>query len=293
MRHRIKFAVLGLFAGAALACSTPETVITTTAIPTAGLRFINAVPDSSGASGMDFRAVDIVENSDAFRILFRNTISTTAPFISTQAQFKPATEGSRHFRVFLDDTIQSIASTVLKDTTIALVATHNYTAMMYGAGRGAGADKMSFKIWDETVADPGTLIALRVVNTTSLPIDVRIYTQGGTLPGSASGTDGWSSVPAYSASTYITKPAGSYMFNVQPAGGGANMFADALALQGAAATVDIEAAPGTAVAGSAVSAFVFPRSTAGTRTPQTAAFAVPAIGFVWDRRPPRTCSPLC
>ena len=299
MRHRINLAVLGLAVGTALACSSPETIINTTAIPTAGLRFVNAVPDTSGAMGLDFRAIDIVENSDSYRVLYRNALNTTSSLSTTvpylmQVQYKPAQAGSRHFRVFLDDTVQTVASTVLKDTTLSLVATHNYTAMMYGNARSGGSDKMALKVWDETVPDPGAQIALRVVNTTGSPIDVRVYAVGSALPAAAD----WSAVPAYTASSYILKAPGSYMYNVQPAGGGTALTtADALAMQGAAATVDIDAAPGTQVAGSAVSAFVFPRSTAGARTPQTTtpfpSFAVPAIGFAWDRRPPRTCSPLC
>jgi hypothetical protein len=71
------------------------------------------------------------------------------------------------------------------------------------------------------------------------------------------------------------------------------IFADPLALVGVPASgpagstiLDIEALPGTTVAGSAVTMLIFPRSVVGTRTPQTAAFQVPAASFVWDRRPP-------
>jgi hypothetical protein len=289
MRRIFQLSVLSLAVGAATACTSPETVIPTTAIPTAGVRFINAVPDSAGAFGFDFRFIDIVESNAQFRMTFRNAPSTSAPFVSTLTEFKGAAEGARHFRVFLDDTLQSAASTIIKDSTITAVATHNYTVMLWGNARSTGADKMKMTVWDEVVANPGTQIALRVVNTTGSPIDVRVYPQGGTAPAAAT----WAGVPAYSASTYITQAPGQYMYNVQPAGGGTPLFADAIALPGAAATVDIEASPGTTVAGSAVSAFVFPRSTAGTRAPQAPAFAVPAITFNWDRRPARTCSPLC
>ncbi len=55
---------------------------------------------------------------------------------------------------------------------------------------------------------------------------------------------------------------------------------------GAGAKLDISSVPGTTVAGSAVTLIVFPRSTAGSKAPQTAAFQIPAGSFVWDRRPP-------
>ena len=43
--------------------------------------------------------------------------------------------GSRHFRIFLDDTLQAIASTVLKDSTVTLEASHNYTFLLWGNAR--------------------------------------------------------------------------------------------------------------------------------------------------------------
>jgi hypothetical protein len=158
--------------------------------------------------------------------------------------------------------------------------------MLWGQARvAAGADKMNLKIWEETVPDPGASVALRAVNTTGAAVEVRVYTQGGTVPAAADWT-----IPAYTASTYILKAPGNYMYNVQPAGGGATLFADALALPGGAGDIDLEAFPGTTIAGSAVSAFIFPKSTAGSRAAQ---FAAPGVTFNWDRRPPRACSPLC
>ena len=91
-----------------------------------------------------------------------------------------------------------------------------------------------------------------------------------------------------SASSYVTAAPGQFKYNVQPAGGGTPLFADALALIGVPGTIDIEALPGTTVAGSAVTLIVFPRSVAGSKTPQTSAFQVPAASFMWDRRPPIT-----
>ena len=88
--------------------------------------------------------------------------------------------------------------------------------------------------------------------------------------------------------------AAQVLYNVQPAGGGVTLFANALTLigapasstAGAGARLDLEALPGTTIPGSATTLIVFPRSTAGARTPQTAAFVVPAASSVWDRRPP-------
>src|SRR3954468_10156852 len=109
MRRILQLSTLGVLAGVASACS-PEKVITTEASPVAGVRFINAVPDTGAAFGLDFRFVDIVENSDAFRITFRNNPQTSGGVTASAAiQYKAAKAGSRHFRIFLDDTLQAAA----------------------------------------------------------------------------------------------------------------------------------------------------------------------------------------
>jgi hypothetical protein len=296
MRRFLKLSTLVAGAGLASvvsACS-PDTIVTTGTIPSAGTRFINAVPDSAGAFGMDFRPVDIVENSDQFRMLFRGSITTSAGAPgATQIEFKGTRAGDRHFRIFLSDSIQTIASFVVRDTTMHFDANNNYTAILWGNARSSGSDKMRFTVWQEDVPDPGTNVAIRVINATGNAIDVRNYVASGTIPAAAT----WASVPAYSKSTYITVAPGSYKLNVQPAGGGTALFADVTSLPGTPALnsgcncttgkVDLDAIPGTTVAGSAVSLIVFPASTPGTRVSQAAAFLVPAGAFVWDRRPPR------
>lgn len=286
MRRIMQLSMLCCAAGVVGACQ-PDEVVNTEDIPTAGVRFINAVPDTGAAFGLDFRFVDLPESNSHFRIAFRNNPGTSGGItVSTQIQYKNARAGQRHFRIFLDDTISTIAQTVLKDSTVNLEAGKLYTFLLMGNARSSGSDAMRLVVIDESVADPGANVALRVINTTSSAIDVRQYASGGTLPGTAT----WANVGPYSISTYVTAPPGDKRFNVQPAGGGTALFADALALRGAAATVDIDAIPGTTVAGSAVSAIIFPRSVAGSLARQ---FTSPGISFMWDRRPPRACSPLC
>jgi hypothetical protein len=289
MRRILRLSVTCLVAGAALSACRPDEVITTDTIPSAGVRFINAVPDSAGAFGLDFRFVDIVESNAQFRQLFRNNPTTSGGVTaSTTVQYKAAKSGARNYVVFLDDTLQSIASTKVREGTATLETGKNYTFMMWGAGR-AGTLKLT--IIDENVADPGTKVALRVINATDAPIDARAFVTGTTAPANPT----WANVPAYTASAYVLVDPASIVYNVRPAGGTTNLFADMTALPGTAATssagaggkLDISSTPGTTVAGSAISLIVFPRSTAGARTPQTAAFQVPAGSFVWDRRPPR------
>lgn len=281
MRRFARLQALVLAAAITGACK-PEEVIKTENIPTAGVRFINAVPDSAGAFGLDLRFLDIVESNAQFRITFRNGPATAGGVTaSSQTQFKNARAGSRRFAIFLDDTLQSIAQVKLKDTTVSLEAGKNYTAILWGAAR-AGTMRLSF--FEDVPADPGANVALRVFNATSAPIDVSQYAQGGTVPA----TPTWAAVPAYSRSSFVNVAPGNIMYNVKATGSATNLFNDMLALQGQANTVDIEGTPGTTRAGSAVTLVVYPASTVGARTPQTAAFLVPAGAFMWDRRPPRT-----
>ena len=291
MRRFIQLSALCLAVGAVSACR-PDEVIDSENIPTAGLRFINAVPDSAGGQGLDFRFVDIVESNSHFRIAFRNNIVTSGGIpASTQIEYKNTRAGARHFRIFLDDTLVNIASTVLKDSTLTIEAGHNYTVLLWGNARSAGADKMKLTVIDENVADPGAQVALRVINTTGSAIDARKYLSTATPPAAAD----WANLGAYTVSSYQLVAPGTFKFNIQPAGGGTALFTDPQALVGAPASssagaagkIDTDALPGTSVAGSAITLIVFPRSVAGSRTPQTAAFAVPAGSFMWDRRPPR------
>jgi hypothetical protein len=312
MRRIFHLTMLGLAGGAVSACQ-PDIVVATENIPTAGVRFINAVPDTAGAFGLDLRFVDLTEDNAQFRITYRDGPSALAPFVATQIEFKNArvpADGKRNFRIFLDDTIQSLASSVLKDTVVTLAASTNYTAILWGNSRSAAnaPDAMHLTFMTDTVADPAGQVALRVINATSAAIDVRQYVTGGAAAALAAPPT-WPAVPAYSASKYvlvapvvstIVAPV-SILYNVQPAGGGANLFVDAAAMPGVAATCsnlackpgeqpDVIATPGATVAGSALSAIIFSPTPALARTPQGATFKVPAIAFMWDRRPPTGCA---
>jgi hypothetical protein len=232
----------------------------------------------SDTNAMDFRFIDIVESNAHYKIGFRNSPSTTGGVTaSTQVQYKNARAGQRHFRIFLSDTLQSVASVVLKDTTVTLEANKLYTAMMWGNAR---AGQMKLVFYEEVIPDPGTAVGLRVINTTSSTFDVRTYAATGTVPTATT----WANVGPLTRSSFVTAPAAQIRYNIQPAGGGAVLLADPLALIGQAATIDIEGTPGTTQGGSAVTAIIFPASVAGSKA---TSFTTPGVSFIWDRRPPR------
>ncbi len=288
--HRFsRLAVLCIGAAVSMSACKPEESILTETIPTGGVRFINAVPDSAGSFGLDFRFLDIVESNAHFRISFRNSPTTTAGVVgAATVQYKGAQAGSRNFAIFLNDTLQNVASTKLRDSMLTVEDGKNYTVMLWGPAR---AGQMRMRVIPETVADPGTKVALRIINATGDPIDASPYLATGTAPDAPV----WANVPAYSVSSYVLVDPGQYRYTVRTPGTLTVVFPDQLALIGAVASsspgaapkLDIDPLPGTTVAGSAVTMVVFPRSTVGSKAPQTAAFQVPAGAFMWDRRPPR------
>jgi Ca2+-binding RTX toxin-like protein len=309
MQRIAKLVVLSLAAGGVFACNNLDEVVPTTAIPTAGIRFINAVPDTNR---MDMRFVDIVENNAQFNVPFRNNpVTSGGVTASTLISYKPAMAGTaRHYRIFLSDPVQTVASTVIKDTTVSLTAGSNYTVLVMGNARGI-APAFQHKFFEETVADPGTNVAMRVINATGAAIDVEQYNSNAAPTGTP--TTGWANIPALGISAYFNRTPSTSVFNVKinvkPAGGGANIFADTTALLGLKATFsgdtlcvngaptatvpacDTQAIGGTKVAGSAITAIIFPRSVAGSNAQN---FTTPAASFMWDRRPPRGCAaPYC
>jgi hypothetical protein len=279
MRRILQLSLLGLAAGAMNACK-PEEVISTTTPPTAGVRFIHAVPDTGI---MDFRAVDGVDFVEHHGVAFRS---------ASGAFYKNAIAGSRHIRIFMSVPVfstlpaeqqQAIASTVMADTTLTLEADHRYTFLLWGFARTGSSPSMHLTVLDDNPADPGTAVALRLVNAGAGlgAVDGREYPSSGSAPTDPT----WANVAELTASSYVTAPTGSIKFNVTAAGTATALFTpDATALAGSPATIDLDALPGTTVAGSAVSGFLFPPSVAGS---PAATFANPGMTFWWDRRPPR------
>ena len=293
MRNLFPMAIL-LGAGVVAACN-PEQSVKTEDIPTAGIRFINAVPDTGG---MDFRPVDIVENSQFYNVTFKST---------TLLYYKNARAGTRHFTVFRTQTATDPAAVQLATAQTVVVDLANevleagklYTYVLWGFSRTGQAPTMQLTRFTDDPADPGAQVALRILNA-CLPgvcgaaangvLDVRAFTaaQGIGAPATT-----FTSVAPMTASVYqnIATAAAAYTVDFRPAGGATSgaALASGAAPLGVAETIDVQALPGTAVAGSGITALIFPRAVAGS---QGGSATTPAVIFMWDRRPPRTCT-LC
>jgi hypothetical protein len=179
MRRIFQLSVASLAVSVVAGCSDRKEVTETGYFPSGGVRFINAVNDTAGSGGVDFRFVDIVENNAHYNIQFRNNVATSGTVAaSTQIQYKNTRAGARHFNIFLDDTLPSVASTVLQDGNLTVEDQHNYTMLLWGRARAGQTPAMALKVIDETsegCADPGTAIGLRAINSTPTALDVRAY----------------------------------------------------------------------------------------------------------------------
>lgn len=247
--------------------------------PLGGVRFVNAVPDGGP---VDIRMVDQVEWSA--NSVSNNTACCGLPFRGGTIHW--ATEAkARHIRVFPTDSSLAVTTQILHDTTITIEANKNVTLMLVGS-RAAGG-RVSFVLIDDNPgAVPSTQIATRLVNA-GLP----------SQPGAASGyitataasplpaTATFPSVAPVSASPYVLRATGAFAFQATPAGNSATIWAALAAPTGAPADGLVGATVGATGGGSAFSAYLFPRSVAGSAAPQTAAFQAPAIVYFEDLIP--------
>src|ERR671936_2885677 len=111
MSRFVKLSTLCVAAGVVSACNNEPKTITTPDIPTAGVRFLNAVPDTGA---LDFRFVDMPENSAHFAIPYRNNVSTAGGVpLSVALFYKNTQAGQRHFKIFLNSTNQALAQIFL------------------------------------------------------------------------------------------------------------------------------------------------------------------------------------
>ena len=246
--------------------------------PLGGVRFINAVPDGGP---VDIRMIDQVEWSASSASGSANCCGLTfrAGTISWPTEAK-----ARHIRVFPSDSSIVITSQILLDTTITIEANKNVTLMLVGSQATGG--KVSFVTISDDVAPAATQVAVRLVNASStgqVPANASGYitaTTSTALPATAD----FATVAPRSASPYLMRATGSFAIRTTPAGDNTTIWSIA-APDGAAASGLIGVTAGALGPGSGLSAYLFPRSVAGTKAPQTTLFLTPGIVFFVDLIP--------
>lgn len=276
MSHATRAALASALLVAAVACRDGAGVIVAPVGPKAFIRFVNAMPDTLG---VDFHAVDIVENSPYIGTLFREI---------KQAGYTPVASGARHFREFLSNPNAPTASTVsqvLVDAQLNLDAGVHYTIAHAGFARAGQVPGAKFVVMkDDLPAPPAGQIAVRVIHLAAGLGSVDVYA-------SASGAGPLPSAPLFANAAYLVPtgyvnvPTGATLsFRATAAGAGSagTVFATVAAPAGDAGTPSLDPIPGSAIAGSEFTVYVFPRSSPGTAAPQTAAFLTPALVVVPD-----------
>jgi hypothetical protein len=268
--HLLPFAMLAL-----AACSKNDGVSVNPRPPLGGVRFINAVPDGGP---VDIRYVDQVEWSGS------SVNGTNMGLAFRAATNHWATEAkARRIRVFPTDSNIVVTSKILLDTTITIAADKNVTLMLVGS-RAAGG-KVSFITIDDTPPTlTGAKIAVRTVNAASasdVPATAAAYITASTTT-ALPGTPTFASVAPRSAATYVVRDTGAFAIRATAAGDAATIWS-AGAPAGAPQDGLTGATAGYLGAGSALSAYVFPRSVAGSTAP--AGFTTPGVVFFVDKVP--------
>jgi len=274
-----KIVLLGIAAILVAGCSKDDEG-TTSIGPRAFVRYINAVNDTLP---LDARFVDEpVENLPTF---------LGVACRGGSGVYQGVTAGERQFRVFPNDTTPAGASQRLIDTTLNLQANAYYTLLHVGSTR-AGAlnpDRLIVMIDDPQVPVTAGTISVRAINASldSGTVDIFIARSSVANPVTGPATPRITLQPG-TASGYVTLPAltagtADSLFRFAVArGGAATTFASTLVNQpGIAATGSVSAQPGVRVAGSVLTAVIFPASAPGSKCTAGA----PATGLFIDRGP--------
>jgi len=263
---------------AAVGCSTDNGQPTANSIPPlAYVRYINALPDTMNTT---VRWVDYIEFTP-------QTFANVAYRGIGQGLYQGLKAGSRHFKVFNSDAVNfSVAgnTAVLADETISFDAGKYYTIVMTGYAR-TGSKKI--KVYEDVIPSPGSNIAIRVFNANTGLGSIDAYkTAGASDAISGSPTFGAVAEQAFSAYTQVAPAA--FAIRATAAGNAATILASGAAPAGTAGTTSADPIGGGTVAGSVITAMVFPASVTGS---MAVASATPSVIYVVDKQPPRTTSP--
>lgn len=264
--------------------------------PAATIRFINAVVDTGT---VDFRFQDKIENLPML---------LGVPFRGTSGFFTRVAPGTRPVRIFVNSTNPVEAQKRLIDTTITLVADKRYTLVYAGAARG-NADRLV--VIEETTpppTPPAGSIAVRALNVDpGRPAsDVAFAPTDTVKPAVAPDTALKPAPPRTVYTTLSTKitnapylqytpyvtiaslPVGGrdslYQVQVSPTGSATVDYRALPTQRGAAppAGATYGPQPGVQIAGSVLTAVLFPGATPGSKA-ATSSNTTPTVAFLIDK----------
>jgi hypothetical protein len=272
---RIGLALLGALL--AVGCDNDDGPFLAPEVPLAYTRFINAIPDTGS---VDFRFVDVLEYSPfAVQAAYRSF----TPYQGTAP-------GARHLKVFTNpggsNTQIPHVTGVLVDETPTFEAGKYYTLVAVGYARTTGTPRVKLQVYEDPIPDPGSQVAFRVVNlaTGLSSLDVSV-TSASTeaIPATPNVAD---NLAYLASSAYLTRATGNAWFRVQESTAAAEIVTGngRQAPPGAAGDPlnNLTTIGGSGQAGSAVTAWIFPRTVSGSTAPNV---TTPSIIFTVDKHP--------
>ena len=251
--------------------------------PVAYLRYVNVVPDTGA---VDFRIVDIVGDAPSAGAA---TFRTGGQPYGVPTNFLPPHQqvavGARHIRVFPNSMDPLVTSHWLLDTTVTFVEGVYYTFYFTGTARSGGVRAL---VTVDTLPAAPAGVAFRVIHLGGAGVgnvDVDVVAQAAVAP--LTGTATFANVAPGAITAYQNLAVNAAYKAVATAPPATRtpflFFANAPA--GVVGTTTVNPIAGTFVAGTAISAVIVPASVVGSTAPQTAAFLVPTILFMIDRKP--------
>lgn len=275
IRFPMLVAVLAL---GAVGCSTDDGGPTVTTIPpVAYVRYINALPDTMNTT---VRWVDYLEFTP-------QTFVNVAYRGIGQGLYQGLKAGSRQFKVFNADVVNFTTAgntAVLAEVTQTFEAGKYYTILFTGYAR-TGSKKIV--VFEDVIPAPGSNIAIRVLNANTGLGSIDAY-KTAAVGDAISGTPAFAAVAEQKYSSYVTAAPGAFAIRATAAGNAATIHASGAAPAGTAGTTSADPIGGATVAGTVITAMVFPASVTGS---MAVAATTPSVVYVVDKQPPRTTSP--
>jgi hypothetical protein len=268
--------MLGLAVAALAACEKNEGPFTAPDVPTAYVRYVHAVADTGA---LELRFIDKVEGSQWYG----------QPAFRSITNYLPIDAGERRFRIFPVDPNNNIniVSQIVIEHTATFEANKYYTLLHTGYARAGATPADRIVVLEDPVPTPASgQIAVRAVHAGAGMGTLDVYATdtaaAAALPGSAM----FQGLTYESSSAFGTLAPGPLSFRATASGTPTPVVARGNAPVGAeAATSSQSRQAGFSIAGSVLTAFIFPRSVAGSAAPQTTAFTSPAVVWMQDNEP--------
>ena len=262
----------------AAACTKDGGPFLAPVLPLAYTRFVSAVPDTFAT---DWRFVDAIANSPT---------AILQPFRGF-TPYQATTPGQRRLRIFPNPggtfVPLGVVTQVMIDTVLTFAEGKRYTIIHVGLSRTGGSPADQVIVLEDVIPENiGTQIAVRAVNLGVGLGSLDVFAAASTsapLPASAA----FSNLAFGAQSSYTMMAPGTLALRITSAGTSTPVLANAAAPAGAAADLAnlLTTIGGAAQPGSAFTAFIFPRSVAGTTAPQSTAFQSSAIVYLIDKNP--------